>query len=268
MSPHDRGVVLFKNGSQYVYGRYRYKAEQAAKDFFNHQIFKFSFENIWMEFRKYHDSILSKVEKANQPTSLFLESGVQIDLLDTKRNFSFRQTYRDFITSYVIHTISQLGSHDGFYDDVNSGDTWVFVDYPNKLIYIDGEKIFKKGVLEKDKPQDTPMMVNLKKTGSDYKSYGIVYHAMESFYQPAEIVMFYHEYVDWVQKYADLPEDREDPIGAVNRMIGYEFNHHGSSVRSRWRNAIDLNYKHIALEDLTFKPVEIPTDFNVVDNGI
>jgi hypothetical protein len=268
MGSSDRGVVLFKNESRYVYGRFRYKTEQACKEFFTHKIFEHPFEDLWMNFRKHHETLLSKSEQKNQPTSMFLEAGVQIDLLDTKRDLCCRQAYRDFITSFVIHTISQLGTHDGFYDDVNSGDTWVYVDYVNKLIYVNGEKVFETGFPEKEKPQDTPMMAHLRKQGYSHKSYGIVSLALEYLVSPSEIISFYYEYSEWLEKYADLPEDRKDPMNALNRMIGYAFNQHGSSARTKWKNAIDVNYKHISLEGDKLVLVEIPPDFTVVDSFV
>ena len=257
MGSSKRGVVLLKNGPEYILGRYHYKPEEAARAFFTHEIFKLDFPMIWIEFRKLHSTMISKHEQSEQPKSLFFEDGLQIELMDTKRDFTSRQIFRDFITGPMIQTISGLGHGDGFYEDVNSNDTWVYVDFANKLIYIDGIKVVAEGTPAEEIPIDTPMMVELRKHGS---SYGVVHAALDRLKNNTEILKFFMEYVSWISKYADLPEDRENPLQAVQRIIGHHFMHFGSSTRQKWRNACDYNYKSIPAEYSKFKVVKIPGD--------
>ena len=259
MGSSSRGALLIKNGVEYILGRFVGKPEEAARGFFNHQIFELECTNIWPTFRQYHLPLLSKHDQKTQPKSLFLESGLQVELLETARDFSSRQIYRDFLTSHMINTLQSLGSGgDGFYNDLNSEDTWVFVDYVHKIIYIDGVKVLKEG---EETPVDTPMMLQIRAKDSSKSTHGIVYLAMESLKESSEMIRFYMEYISWLTKYADLSEDRANPTLAIQRSIGYHFNYFGSTVKQRWRNALDFNHKSIAREFDKFLAVEIPESF-------
>ena len=137
MGSSSRGALLIKNGVEYILGRFVGKPEEAARGFFNHQIFELECTNIWPTFRQYHLPLLSKHDQKTQPKSLFLESGLQVELLETARDFSSRQIYRDFLTSHMINTLQSLGSGgDGFYNDLNKED--LFKQYMKNLFYAYG----------------------------------------------------------------------------------------------------------------------------------
>jgi hypothetical protein len=253
MSSSNRGTVLLKNGPEYILGRFYYKAEEVVKEFFTYQIFKYAFTNIWPEFRKFHITKLGKSELKEQPKSLFLESGLQLELMDTKRDLTCRQVFRDFLTGPIIGTMSALGSSDGFYADLGSSEVWVFVDYLHKRIYINGEKVYKKSVSPKDIPEDTPMMKHIKGMSSSKSQNSVIHQAFDRLKSSGEIIKFFHEYVEWLRQHGDLPEEREDPVTSIQRQIGACFNYYGSSTRLKWQNALDFNHKSIQLEFLKMK---------------
>jgi hypothetical protein len=250
-----QGAVILKNGPSYILGRYRYLTEESAKEFYTHEIFKIPFDEVWPNFFSFHLTKLNDMQKKDQPKSLFLESGFRVDLADVKRDLFIPWNFRDFLISYIIPTLGSFS--DGFYCDLYSTDTHVFVDYPYQIIYINGEKIGGTPA----RKQNAPMMEELLKMYPDTVKYrGIIYAALEHLNQPLEILQFYHELVA-LRVFADYPEDLKDPVAAVRRRIAATLRYF-HSARQKWCDALDLNFE-VKTEFQEFKSITIPKDFDL-----
>ena len=249
--PHSSqmGTVIIKCELSYVLGKFWHHPKESAKTFFTHDIFKFKFDEIWPEFISFHLSTLSEPLKKDQPKSMFFETGLLVDLADTKRDLTLRHVFRDFLTSHLIHCLSGLNYGDGFYNDLNHNETYIFVDFPFRIICINGERVLPKGIPDSQKPKDGPIMKRLKAGNSETIMYRGLFHvAFENLKTSEDIILFYNEMIEWHSKYSDYPEDRKNPIEAVNRKIGYEFRHVHSGIHKRWRNALDYDYQSLMLE--------------------